>query len=144
MDSETVVSAVLKQLQSIDPKAKRYRGAQVQNITRPCYFVEQIGLGFEKQMNTRVKRNPRIKITHLGKEDISELDKYLRSVGENLLQSFQKLCLSDTELVFGRNLEYEIVNGELIFTVEYPMHTVPVSPPQPKFRTFDPHYNTKN
>ena len=122
--SETVVSAVLKHLQKKFPAAKRYRDEQNQNTVKPCFFVEQLSLPDEKQMNNRSRRNYRIKITYLSDGTEASVSKHLRFVGDKLLETFRLLPLGDTGSVFGREGQYEIVNGELIFTIEYPMHLI--------------------
>lgn len=142
ISSETLVSATLKQLQKLFPSAKRYRDYQSQNITRPCFIVEQLFVGVDKQMLRRIRKNPRVKITYLPKADIDNLEKHLRSVGDSLLENFITLKLSETDLVFGRNLEYEIVNGELLFNVEFPLHLVPNETPQPQINNLESNVTT--
>lgn len=131
IDSETIVSAVLKTLQKKFTTAKRYREPQNQNIVRPCFFVEQLILPSNKQMGNRVIRNPRIKITYLSAQTEEQLSKHLRAVGDKLLDSLQLLTLGENSSVFGRNAEYEIVAGELLFTIEYPVHVILSETPQP-------------
>lgn len=129
--SETIVSAVLKTLQKKFTTAKRYRDTQNQNIVRPCFIVEQIALSPGKGMDNRYTRNPRIKITYLAESGENELSKHLRAVGDKLLSNLRLLVLSDTDSIFGRNAECEIVAGELIFTIEYPMHVIEQQGAQP-------------
>lgn len=143
INSETIVSAVLKQLQKKFSTAKRYRDSQDQNIVRPCFIVEQIALSPNKQMNNRQTRNPRIKITHLSEPVQSSLSKHLRSVGDKLLENFLHLPLDETHSIFGRNAEYEIVGDELIFTIEYPMHVILPETPQPVQRNIEPNIDLK-
>lgn len=143
INSESVVSAVLKQLQKDFSTAKRYREPQNQNIVKPCFFVEQIGLSPSKQMNTRVKRTPRIKITYLCEDNVESPTKHFRFIGDKLLSSFQRLILGDSASVFGRNAEYEIIGGELIFTIEFPMHLVLPETPQPQQMNLEPNIDVK-
>lgn len=141
--SETIVSAVLKQLQKKFTTAKRYRDSQNQDTVRPCFFVEQLSSPFDKQMNNRAKRNPRIKITYLSGPIEDSLTRHLRLVGEKLLTIFQRLPIGDNGLVFGRNAEYEIVGDELIFTIEFPMHVIAPETPQPQLQNIDPNVYVK-
>lgn len=135
-NSETIVSTVLKVLQKKFTTAKRYRDFQNQNIVRPCFFVELLTVADEKQMNNRARRNPRIKITYLGKQAEEQLSKHLRSVGDSLLESLQFLRFGETG-VFGREAEYEIVADELIFTINYPVHLVLDEATQPTQSNLD-------
>lgn len=143
INSETIVSAVLKTLQKRFTSAKRYRDSQNQNIIRPCFFVEQISLSPDKQMSNRVKRTPRIKITYLCGPIEDSLSKHLRAVGDKLLEVFQRLIINDTASVFGREAEYEIVGDELIFTIEYPMHLIVPETPQPLQTNIEPNIDVK-
>lgn len=143
INSESVVSAVLKTLQKRFPQAKRYRDAKDQNIIRPCFFVEQLYLSGDKQLGDRERRNPRIKITYLSGQTEDSLSKHLRSVGDKLLEALKRLILNDKDSVFGRNAEYEIVADELIFTIEYPMHITVPTTPQPQQQTIQPNIDVK-
>ena len=143
INSESVVSAVLKTLQKKFTSTKRYRDSQNQHIVKPCFFVEQIGASPEKQMNTRARRNPRIKITYTPEGNEESLTKHLRSVADRLIEALQLLPLNATDSVFGRNTEYEIVNGELIFTTEYPMHVIYQVTPQPLQTNLEPNIGIK-
>lgn len=93
-------------------------------------------------MLRRITKNPRVKITYLAEDDIESLEKHLRSVGDKLIESFITITLSETDLVFGRNLEYEIVNGELLFSVEVPLHLVPKEIPQPQLNNLESNITT--
>lgn len=143
VESETFVSAVLRQLKKAYPAANLYRDEQNQNTKRPCFFVNQLRLGSEKQMFDRVRRNPRIRITYLCLADEPSPSKHLRSIGDSLLTIFQRLELSSSDSVIGRDLEYEVVDGELIFTVEFPIHLIPVEDPLPKIQILESHVDLK-
>ena len=108
INSETIVSAVLKVLQKKFTTARRYRDTQNQNIIKPCFFVEQLIAPFEKQMGNRLRRSYRIKITYLSDGTHESLSKHLRQVGDKLLEALSFLSLTETEGVFGRSAEYEI------------------------------------
>lgn len=138
IDGEYVVSSVLKQLKSqVSSVQKRYREDQVQNIVRPCFFVKQLLLGSDKLMNDRYFRNYRIRITYLPK-DLANPEVECRSMGEELLGVFRILSLEDgSAKVFGRNAEFEVVDGELLFTVEFPMHVQWERNPQPQMQNLD-------
>lgn len=135
---EYVVASVLKQLKVQVPSVqRRYREDQVQNIVRPCFFVKQMPLENGKLMNDRYSRNYRIRITYLPK-DLANREVECRAMGEELLGVFRILSLEDgTAKVFGRNAEFEIVDGELLFTVEFPMHVQWESDPQPQMQNLD-------
>ena len=91
INGEYVVAAVLKQLKSQVPSVqKRYREDQAQNVVRPCFFVKQMPLSNEKQMNNRYARNYRIRITYLPK-DLEKREVECRSMGEELLGVFKTL-----------------------------------------------------
>lgn len=143
IDSETLVSAALKQLQKKFATAKRYRDSQNQNIVRPCFFVEQLTTSGTKQMGNRSKRNPRIKITYLSGQIEGSLTKHLRSVGDKLLENFQLLKFDETHGVFGREMEYEIIGDELVFNVEFPMHIATIEAPQPLQTNIEPNIDIK-
>ena len=131
INSETIVSAVLKVLQKKFTTARRYRDTQNQNIIKPCFFVEQLIAPFEKQMGNRLRRSYRIKITYLSDGTHESLSKHLRQVGDKLLEALSFLSLTETEGVFGRSAEYEIVAEELLFTIEYPVHGIMPGTPRP-------------
>ena len=116
---ETVTGAVVRVLVANFKNSKVYKEDQVQKLVRPCFFVKQITLQQEKQMNRRDRRTYRIRIQALPPSGEASPEVFCRDVGEALLGLFRLLPLSETESVFGRNMEYEVVNGELIFTVEY-------------------------
>lgn len=142
--SEFCVGAVLKQLKHYHPQIRRYREEQDQNTQRPCFFVSQMPLGSERQMFGRAKRTYRIRIKYLCEQGISEREKHLREVGTSLLEEFQLLNLDATHSVFGRNAEFESVNGELLFTVEFPVHLIPQATPQSQMRNLEAESGLKN
>jgi len=142
--SEFIVEPVLKQLQKYHPQVRRYREEQNQNTKRPCFFVEQMPLGSERQMFGRVRREYRIRITYLCELELAEPKKHLREVGTALLEEFQLLELGNGQSIFGRNAEFEIVNGELLFTVEFPAHLTPQQTPQPQMHNFETNPSLKN
>jgi hypothetical protein len=105
--------------------------------------VEQLTSTDEKRMNNRSIRNPVIKITYLGEQNEASVSKHLRSVGEKLLESLRLLVLNETDSVFGREAQYEIVGEELIFTILYPMHVIIPEAPQPLQENLEPNIDVK-
>jgi len=142
--SEFIVEPVLKQLQKYHPQVRRYREEQNQNTKRPCFFVDQMPLGSERQMLGRARREYRIRITYLCEQTLAEPKKHLREMGTSLLEEFQFLELGSGHSVFGRNLEFEIVDGELLFTAEFPVHLIPKETPQPQMHNLGTNTGLKN
>ena len=142
--SEFIVEPVLKQLKKYHPQILRYREEQNQNTKRPCFLVEQLTLGNERQMFGRAKRTYRIRITYLCEQTQSEVKKHLREIGTSLLEEFQLLDLGNGHSVFGRDAEFEIVGGELLFTVEFPVHLVPEETFQTQMHNIETNTGLKN
>lgn len=142
---ELVVSSILQQLRDQVPEvAKRYREDQDQNIVRPCFFVKEIMQTQDKLMGERYSRNCRIRITYLPELDDTRRDQACRAMGETLRGVFRILTLADgSGKVFGRNLEAEVTGGELLFTVDLPIHVVWPEDPLPKMQTLDPNVGVK-
>jgi len=143
---ELVVSSVLQQLRDQVPDVKkRYREDQDQNIVRPCFFVKEIVQTQDKLMGDRYSRNCRIRITYLPSRGDTNRDQACRAMGETLRGVFRILTLADgAGKVFGRNLEAEVTNGELLFTVDIPLHVVWQSELLPKMQSLDPNVGYKS
>lgn len=120
MTGNDIVSAITLQLKAdVVEVPRRYKESQNQNIVRPCFFVKEIAHPMDKLLGNRYKRNPRYRITYLPLQTSSSIEEECRSMGEKLLESFRTLRFPDGKL-FGREMSYEIVNNELLFTVEFP------------------------
>lgn len=141
---EFIVGPVLRTLQAKHPQVRRYREQQTQNIVRPYFLVEQLPLGSERRMNGKARSTYRIRITYVCKEDETEPIKHLRNMGNTLLGEFQLLRLNTIHAVFGRNLEFEIVNGELLFTAEFPVHLNWQEEEQPQMQELEANTHLKN
>lgn len=133
MSGNEIVSAISLQLKEDIPEVpRRYKESQNQNIVRPCFFIKEIANPVAKQMFKRFQRNPRYRITFLPLEDSSSIEADCRAIGEKLLESFYILRLPKGLKAFGREMEYEIVNNELLFTMEVPMSVILSTPSEPE------------
>ena len=137
LKGDSVVGAVIRQLRKSFPDWKCYKEDQDQALVRPCFFVKQLSLQSDKQMNMRYRRAYRIQIQALPSRGDAIVESTLRQVGEDLLGVFRILHLSDVDREFGKNAEFKIVDRTLIFTVEFSMTVVQETESGQKMETLD-------
>ena len=138
-----VTDAVVTQLKSAFPTHKRYKERQESNVVRPCFFVQQLLLDQTKRMSQKYERLYRIKITWLPTLDSATPRADCDAMGESLMGVFRWLTLPWKNVV-GRNAEFETVDNELQFTVEFTIFAQWQEDPVPDMQTLDVETGIKN
>lgn len=140
---DTITNAVITQLKNAFPTSKRYKERQESNVVRPCFFVQQLLLTQEKRMSQKYTRLYRIKITWLPLLNSATPRDDCDKMGEALLGAFRYLSLPWKNVV-GRNAEFETVDNELQFTVEFTIFAQWQEDPGPDMQTLDVETGVKN
>lgn len=124
---------------------KVYTERQVQNLTRPCFFVQQIHTGQTKLMRSKYRRVYRIRITWLPKRDDPTPIASCEATGDALLAEFRLLHLDDFP-ARPEDVEYEVVEQELRFTMEVPVRADWPEPDEPDIQhlKINEHIRLKN
>lgn len=138
-----VTSAVVKQLREAYPNIPVYKESQNKNQVRPCFYVYQLLVAQEKKMNNKYHRVYRIKVHYLPEIGNPKLRETLDSMGAELFGVFRLLNLPDGSKVWGREQEYEIVDGVLHFTQEFTIFAEWSEDPGPTMETLSPSVTTK-
>lgn len=128
-----LIESVTGVLKTAFPATERYIEYQDQKLTRPCFLVEQILMTQEKHMNTRYRRNYRFRITWLPTLDEPFPKEACLDMGENLLGALRLLPLAET-VVRPSDMSFEIVNGELQFTIDYTINALWNSAEEPSMK----------
>lgn len=84
-------------------------------------------------MNTRYRRNYRFRITWLPTFDEPFPKEACLDMGENLLGALRLLPLAET-VVRPSDMSFEIVNGELQFTIDYAINALWNSAEEPSMK----------
>lgn len=119
----TVVATLLKQIKSVPAFGRQhfYVERVDQSLVRPCFFINQILLSQEKQMLERYRRTYRMRIKWLPPLDDPYPDDSCRQVGETLLAALRYVRFDDRP-VRPIEMEYEVVDQELRFSIELVIH----------------------
>ena len=145
LSGSTLTDSVILQIKGFSgfTGQKVYNERQVQNLVRPCFFVQQINLSQQRELGVRYRRDYRISITWLPKQDDPTPRKSCREVGELLLGVFRYLHLPENQLEHVKEPEYEIVDNELRFRMDVTIFAEWVDDVQPTMQTFDTNVNYK-
>lgn len=122
LTNKAVLNAAVAQVKAMPgyEGQKVYTERQVQNLKRPCFFVQQIHTGQTKLMRSKYRRVYRIRVSWLPKLDDPTPVESCEATGDALLAAFRLLYLKDFP-ARPEGLEYEVVDQELRFSMEVPV-----------------------
>lgn len=95
-----------------------YKDTPVQNIVKPCMFINIVTSVQTPEMNKRAHRNYMLDIIVTGTDDNTELYTWFSGISERLFSCIDRIYISD-QLVKASRIESSIQNNELHVMATY-------------------------
>lgn len=139
IQGSSFIQAIVAQLRSSPTYSAQhiYTERQTQGLQRPCFFIEELPLSQEQQLQNRYRREYRWKISWLPPLASTSQVLSCLSVAEDLRELFALFSVADSK-VRPTFMESEIVDGgnskELRFTIDAVVHVVLPKPDASKMQ----------
>lgn len=114
-----------------------YGEQEVQNISRPCFFIRQLPVSQAKRMFNRYLRTYRIILTWIPLQESPFPLAECHNTAEILYQLFSIFQLDENNWIRPSQMQSEVGGGELRFTMDLDLNVIQMQDPNPDMKDLD-------